>query len=62
MSHPNLDPAPPAAATIGRLHWHTEHITLAPERYDSTQLAQLRGAAMELAQAADRALLARERP
>jgi hypothetical protein len=58
MSHP-IHEAPPVAATLGRLHWHIDHITREPERYDSKALASLRGAAMELAQAADRELMAR---
>lgn len=59
MSHPNLDPAPPAAATIGRLAWYRESIRKDPDRHDSKDLAALRGAAMELASAADRELNAR---
>lgn len=52
MSHPNLDPAPPAEATIGRLHWHADHITREPGRYDSQTLAALRAASLALALAA----------
>jgi hypothetical protein len=61
MSHPNLDPAPPAAATLGRLNWFAESIRKDPDRHDSKSLAALRGAAMELYTAADRELMARAR-
>lgn len=61
MSQPVHD-APPAAATIGRLRWLSDSIGKDPGRYESRSLAALRGAALELAKAADEALLARERP
>lgn len=63
MSHPNFaEPAPPTAATLGRINWFTDSIRKEPKRHDSKQLAALRGAALALADAADRELLARERP
>jgi hypothetical protein len=55
----DTEPIPPIAPTIGRLHWHVDHIRREPDRYDSRQLASLRGAAMELAEIADRELMAR---
>jgi hypothetical protein len=62
MSHTEPEPIPPLANITGRMRWHRDTIRQEPDRYDSRELAALRGLAMELAQAADRELLARERP
>lgn len=62
MSHPPIDPVPPLANIVGRMHWHRDKIRTEPKAYDSKQLAILRAEAMELAAAADRELMKRERP
>ena len=61
MSQP-IDPVPPLANIVSRMHWHRDAIKNDPKRYDSRQLATLRAEAMELMQAADRELMRRERP
>lgn len=62
MSQPTTDPIPPLANITGRMRWHRDTIQREPKRYNSRELATLRAEALELAQAADRELLARERP
>lgn len=58
MSHPTPEPD---AAVIHRMHRTTAAVKDHPEVYTTTMLARLRGAAMELEQAADRELMARAR-
>lgn len=63
MSHTEKpEPIPPLANIVGRMRWHRDKIGQEPARYDSRELATLRGLAMELATAADRELMKRERP
>ncbi len=55
-----MHPTPePDAAVIHRIHRMTAGIKDHPETYTSSLLAQLRAAAMELEQIADRELMAR---
>lgn len=61
MSHPIPDPNPPAVL-LNRLHRTTAAVQDHPETYNSTTLAALRGAAMELAKITDGELYRREHP
>jgi hypothetical protein len=58
MSHPLPDPNPPATA-IARINSVARAVADRPETFTTTQLAQLRTAAFELARVCDRAVCAR---
>lgn len=58
----NIDPLPdpnPASTAIARINSMTRAVDDRPETFTTAQLARLRGAALELARACDRAVCAR---
>jgi hypothetical protein len=58
MDHPLPDPNPPSTA-IARINSVARAVADRPETFTTTQLARLRGAALELARACDAAVCAR---
>ncbi len=58
MSHPIPDPNPPATA-VARINSVARAVADRPEKFTTTQLAQLRAASLELARVCDKAVCAR---